>query len=563
MLVLVGIVIQMSQDGHLSPTALFFYFVAGTFLLAAILHPQEEEQKIIKEDQSESDNKVAVLLSRLKTEGRTKGFKMGLEGICSCICCPKPGISEENTRLDVIVHKLEHLSTKVDSLERCTQYQKPLPSPKPTVTKRYPKRVSYDGDTIAEDEIVSSEVIMRQPKPTIVLPDSSLNEGYVQNLDCMRWLEDPSLGNGKMEHLPAAESFFFQDLIHRYLYPLDKDKVKEEQAAQGLLELRNKMSFAYFLVNMIWAVTIFVLQMNTDQISIPWPFGNNLRLEPLGFIFLVFFGLVMILQTLGMIMHRTSTFLHIIASTSYGWFKKPNIGDSPEGIEACIELAKTMGALNKDEPTEAESSIHTQHEVDLPESDAEIMRRKTVRHTMVHPKHRKSTVAPHLDDAFAEKLGQLESELANPSNTIEDINQNVFGKTKSRHMAKSVRALTVIRKTVRRPGNMQNSKVKQLTSELQKNTESNLGKKGQESRMDKPTSHSAHMADSELGYEDVYDTVELGRAADGQSVDRCISIPADTATEPEYESIPDRTALTDLGNNMQLRDTRPHSSSQL
>ena len=41
MLVLVGIVIQISEDGVGSPNAIFFFFVAGTFILAAILHPQE------------------------------------------------------------------------------------------------------------------------------------------------------------------------------------------------------------------------------------------------------------------------------------------------------------------------------------------------------------------------------------------------------------------------------------------------------------------------------------------------------------------------------------------
>ena len=41
MLVLVGIVIQISEDGVGSPNAIFFFFVVGTLVLAAILHPQE------------------------------------------------------------------------------------------------------------------------------------------------------------------------------------------------------------------------------------------------------------------------------------------------------------------------------------------------------------------------------------------------------------------------------------------------------------------------------------------------------------------------------------------
>lgn len=41
MLVLVGIIIQIAEEGPCSPTAIFFFYVAGTFILAAILHPQE------------------------------------------------------------------------------------------------------------------------------------------------------------------------------------------------------------------------------------------------------------------------------------------------------------------------------------------------------------------------------------------------------------------------------------------------------------------------------------------------------------------------------------------
>ena len=39
MIVLVGVIIQIA-DEPCSPNALFFYFVAGSFVLAGLLHPQ-------------------------------------------------------------------------------------------------------------------------------------------------------------------------------------------------------------------------------------------------------------------------------------------------------------------------------------------------------------------------------------------------------------------------------------------------------------------------------------------------------------------------------------------
>jgi chitin synthase len=41
MAVLVGIMLQITQDDLLAPASLFFFFLVGTIIIAAILHPQE------------------------------------------------------------------------------------------------------------------------------------------------------------------------------------------------------------------------------------------------------------------------------------------------------------------------------------------------------------------------------------------------------------------------------------------------------------------------------------------------------------------------------------------
>jgi chitin synthase len=42
-----------------------------------------------------------------------------------------------------------------------------------------------------------------------------------------------------------------------------------------------------------------------------------LELEPLGFVFMIFFALVMLIQMIGMILHRIMTLGHIISSTNF------------------------------------------------------------------------------------------------------------------------------------------------------------------------------------------------------------------------------------------------------
>lgn len=41
MAVMIGIVMQIQEDGILSPSSLFFVTVAGQFVVTGILHPQE------------------------------------------------------------------------------------------------------------------------------------------------------------------------------------------------------------------------------------------------------------------------------------------------------------------------------------------------------------------------------------------------------------------------------------------------------------------------------------------------------------------------------------------
>lgn len=41
MAVLVGIMLQIDEDGPLAPSSLFFFVVAGEMIIAAFLHPQE------------------------------------------------------------------------------------------------------------------------------------------------------------------------------------------------------------------------------------------------------------------------------------------------------------------------------------------------------------------------------------------------------------------------------------------------------------------------------------------------------------------------------------------
>ena len=149
-----------------------------------------------------------------------------------------------------------------------------------------------------------------------------------------KWIEDEILKDCPRKKIPKKEIKFWDDMIEKYLKPLDKNPEKEKQVSEGLKELKNQMAFSFLMINCIWVVAIFLLQANKDVLFIIWPWGPKgpnmtytdqvqtlyleyeyLELEPIGFVFMVFFAGVLFIQLLGMLLHRIMTLGHVVATT--------------------------------------------------------------------------------------------------------------------------------------------------------------------------------------------------------------------------------------------------------
>lgn len=87
------------------------------------------------------------------------------------------------------------------------------------------------------------------------------------------WIEDKSLRKGPVAFLSVAEQQFWRDLIDKYLYPIDEDKNEKARIAADLIELRNKSVFSFFMINALFVLIVFLLQLNKDKLHLDWPIG--------------------------------------------------------------------------------------------------------------------------------------------------------------------------------------------------------------------------------------------------------------------------------------------------
>uniref|UniRef100_A0A3B4TFV1 chitin synthase n=1 Tax=Seriola dumerili TaxID=41447 RepID=A0A3B4TFV1_SERDU len=117
------------------------------------------------------------------------------------------------------------------------------------------------------------------------------------------------------------EQDFWKELQEKYLKPLPDDKQRQKKIASDLRELRNKINFAFFILNALWLVATFTLQIFEATFSIRIPkvdfnleeTGEDVQIDPIGFMFILGFATSVVIQFFGMLYHRIYTLIHYVA----------------------------------------------------------------------------------------------------------------------------------------------------------------------------------------------------------------------------------------------------------
>ncbi|XP_067001404.2 chitin synthase chs-2 isoform X2 [Anabrus simplex] len=471
MAVIVGTALQLGEDGIGSPSAIFLIALSGSFFIAACLHPQEfwcivpgviyllsipsmylllilyslinlnvvswgtrevaakktkkemeEEKKAAEEAKKKA--KQRNLLSFLQDSGGGKNdsdegsIEISLAGLFKCILCTHPKSIDEKQHLISIEEALNSINKRLDTVERVLDPTGHINGRRRTVSvnSRADHLGSLAEDPAEEDQIhdEDSETVTSEPKQE---RDDLVNP---------YWIEDRELKKGEVDYISTAERQFWQDLLDKYLFPIDDNKEEKARIAKDLKDLRDTSVFAFFMMNALFVLIVFLLQLSKDKIHIKWPLGvktnityneesqevhiskEYLQLEPIGLVFVFFFALILVIQFVAMMFHRFGTLSHILASTELNWYCNKKAEDmSQDAIidKNFVEIARNMQRLR---------GLDDDYEND---SGADKVERRRTIHNLEKQKQKTRTIGT-LDVAFKKRFFNMQSDGAGPGTPV-------------------------------------------------------------------------------------------------------------------------------------------------
>ena len=146
-------------------------------------------------------------------------------------------------------------------------------------------------------------------------PLESVNETNTQ------WIDHECLKSCPVLVLNEQETRFFADLISTHLYPLGKE-ARQEEITEDLKKLRNNSFFAFSMLNALWISLLFTIQLLNaqlkDKVFIEISIGSTspIKYEPVSFVYVMLFVVILLMQFVAMLWHRGITFMQLIRKTS-------------------------------------------------------------------------------------------------------------------------------------------------------------------------------------------------------------------------------------------------------
>ncbi|KAM6974308.1 LOW QUALITY PROTEIN: chitin synthase chs-2-like [Tautogolabrus adspersus] len=308
----------------LTPSSIFVVAMAVIYITTAIMHPQEIQLvfhgflyivcipsayllltiysmvNMNNVSWGTRESKPAPGAAAAKPQTKTEKAKSLYQRIISCgKCCKKPSKSHEDQQLNV---------SQAD------------PIPEPPQSEPQPMNTFVDDRGTLEEQQRQMEAPQSIPLVNVLLSYSLFF--LIWSLGWISQLQNASRDMPLQEDsLDKEEEEFWRQLQKKYLEPLVDDKERQKQIINDLRELRNKINFAFFILNTLWLVATFTLQVFGASFFIPVPkvdfdlnsTGEDVQVDPIGFMFILGFASSVLIQFLAMLYHRIYTLVHYVA----------------------------------------------------------------------------------------------------------------------------------------------------------------------------------------------------------------------------------------------------------
>ena len=202
-----------------------------------------------------------------------------------------------------------------------------------------------------------------------ILDSTAETEVYPQplkysDLENPAWLQSSVTGFGPICLLTDKENIFWKQLIHKYLNPTNEDKAQQAKVAEDLKDLRNNVVFGIFMANAIWIALSVELQILQEELkdkfflTIPKLTSSKyLIFEPSGVMFLAFFTVILLVQFVGMLVHRWDAVLHMLSVTEVSCGKTTTANDKLCEILPKVKYMQKLCNIENESQTDYETSF--------------------------------------------------------------------------------------------------------------------------------------------------------------------------------------------------------------
>ncbi|CAN8011727.1 unnamed protein product, partial [Ixodes pacificus] len=341
--VVVGIALQIQEDGMASPSSIFLVATVCSFLLAALFHPREFGciiHGLLYFVLVPSMYLLLILYSIVNLNVVSWGTREGTQTETAATDQKVQGTSKVAAALDsATTCSLGNIVTCF----WCTSPKKESPGGsfrrrsqrdyQASSLQRWPGRRMPPVDEQEEEDSPADGVDSLPPHNAYQDP-AEIDPTSPNPQDPTHWCSDAVFKNAPQHSMGNRETEFWEQLINQFLKPEDTgSEAEKKRVEEGLKSLRNRTVSTMLLCNALYVLTILLLQYHKNRLYVNWPIGETYvvryfhvtehvavehqaqHLEPIGLVFLVFFALILTLQLCGMLSHRFQTLSHVLAAT--------------------------------------------------------------------------------------------------------------------------------------------------------------------------------------------------------------------------------------------------------